>query len=172
MEMMAVAALALIAASTVTVVSSSSSAAADQLLRGGPSTSCDGDGKQGQQILCLPHDYSKFDLPHRNDFNMIDIGNVLSTSLRLCILPEFNDTSGGKEEGNAMALACRPAGGRSNTFIYCMALLCMVHHTGLGKRVGPGLRESRLLTPSGHGGEFTQPRGHSFAQPCTYKFNY
>ena len=29
------------------------------------------------------------------------------------------------------------------------------------------MRESCLLTPSGHGGEFTQPRGHSFAQPCT-----
>ena len=38
--------------------------------------------------------------------------------------------------------------------------------TGLGERVGPRLRESRLPTPSGRGGEFTQPRARSFAQPC------
>ena len=31
-------------------------------------------------------------------------------------------------------------------------------------RVVPRLRESRLLTPSGHG--FTQPRDHSFVQSC------
>ena len=37
----------------------------------GPSTTCDGDSKK---ILCLPPDYSKFDLPYRNDFNIIDIG--------------------------------------------------------------------------------------------------
>ena len=39
-------------------------------------------------------------------------------------------------------------------------------HTGLGKRVVLRLRESRLLTPSGRGREFTHPRDHSFAQPC------
>ena len=39
-------------------------------------------------------------------------------------------------------------------------LLC----TGLGKRVVPRLRESRLLAPSGRGREFTQPRDHSFAE--------
>ena len=41
------------------------------MLRQGPSTLCDGDSKK---ILCLPPDYSKFDLPYRNDFNIIDIG--------------------------------------------------------------------------------------------------
>ena len=40
-------------------------------VRQGPSTTCDGDSKK---ILCLPPDYSKFDLPYRNDFNIIDIG--------------------------------------------------------------------------------------------------
>ena len=32
--------------------------------------------------------------------------------------------------------------------------------------VGPRLRESRLLAPSGSGGEFTQPRAHLLADPC------
>lgn len=72
MEMMVTAAsVALIAASLVSLVSSQSSSAADLLLRQGPSTTCDGDSKK---ILCLPPDYSKFDLPYRNDFNIIDIG--------------------------------------------------------------------------------------------------
>ena len=29
------------------------------------------------------------------------------------------------------------------------------------------MRESCLLAPSGHGGEFTQPRAHLLADPCT-----
>jgi hypothetical protein len=33
--------------------------------------SCE-DGKR--KLLCLPSEYSKFDLPHRNDFNEIEIG--------------------------------------------------------------------------------------------------
>ena len=37
----------------------------------------------------------------------------------------------------------------------------------MGKRVGPRLRESRLLAPSAAVGEFTQPRAHSFAHLCT-----
>ena len=28
--------------------------------------------------------------------------------------------------------------------------------------------ESRVLTPSGHVGEFTEPRAHSFAQLCIF----
>ena len=60
-----------ISTQVVHVSSQSSSAAAELLLRQGPSTTCDGDSKK---ILCLPPDYSKFDLPYRNDFNIIDIG--------------------------------------------------------------------------------------------------
>ena len=41
---------------------------------------------------------------------------------------------------------------------------CPVQCTEVGERVGPRLGESRVLTPSGHVGEFTQPRAHSFAQ--------
>ena len=41
--------------------------------------------------------------------------------------------------------------------------------TEVGERVVPRLRESRLMTPSGHGGEFTQPRDYSFAHPCMYR---
>ena len=33
--------------------------------------SCE-DGKR--KLLCLPSEYSKFDLPHRNDYNEIEIG--------------------------------------------------------------------------------------------------
>ena len=36
--------------------------------------SCE-DGKR--KLLCLPGEYSKFDLPHRNNFNVIDIGKPL-----------------------------------------------------------------------------------------------
>ena len=36
-----------------------------------PVVSCQSEKKK---ILCLPLDYSKFDLPYRNDFNLIDIG--------------------------------------------------------------------------------------------------
>ena len=39
--------------------------------------------------------------------------------------------------------------------------------TVLGESVGPRLRESRLLTPSGRGGELTQPMAFSFIQLCT-----
>ena len=71
--MMLVLLAAIVMTTAVAVVSSqSSSAAAELLLRQGPSTTCDGDSKK---ILCLPSDYSKFDLPYRNDFNIIDIGN-------------------------------------------------------------------------------------------------
>ena len=35
--------------------------------------SCE-DGKR--KLLCLPSEYSKFDLPHRNNFNVIDIGTL------------------------------------------------------------------------------------------------
>ena len=74
-EMMLALLAAIVMATAVAVVSSqSSSAAAELLLRQGPSTTCDGDSKK---ILCLPPDYSKFDLPYRNDFNIIDIGNLL-----------------------------------------------------------------------------------------------
>lgn len=37
--------------------------------------SCE-DGKR--KLLCLPSEYSKFDLPHRNAFNVIDIGKQLN----------------------------------------------------------------------------------------------
>ena len=33
--------------------------------------------------------------------------------------------------------------------------------------MGPSLRDSRLLGPSGRGGEFTQPRAHLLAESCT-----
>ena len=37
---------------------------------------------------------------------------------------------------------------------------------GIGYKVGPRFRESRrLLSPSGRGGEFTQPRAHLLADP-------
>ena len=36
--------------------------------------SCE-DGKR--KLLCLPGEYSKFDLPHRNNFNVIDIGTLV-----------------------------------------------------------------------------------------------
>ena len=39
--------------------------------------------------------------------------------------------------------------------------------SGIGHKVGPRLRESRLLVTSGHGVEFTQPRVHLLADPCT-----
>ena len=39
--------------------------------------SCE-DGKR--KLLCLPQEYSKFDLPHRNDFNEIEIGKYHSPS--------------------------------------------------------------------------------------------
>jgi hypothetical protein len=42
-----------------------------EYIKQGPSTTCDDDKKK---ILCLPVEYSKFDLPYRNDFNLIDIG--------------------------------------------------------------------------------------------------
>ena len=80
--MMADAMLTLIAAaaSMVTLASSQSASTADLLLRmGGPSTTCDGDAKK---ILCLPPNYSKFDLPYMNDFNIIDIGKSTTCLLR------------------------------------------------------------------------------------------
>ena len=39
--------------------------------------------------------------------------------------------------------------------------------TEMGHKVGPRLRESRLLAPSGSGHEFTQPRAHLKAQLCS-----
>ena len=32
-----------------------------------------------RKLLCLPNEYSKFDLPYRNDFNQIDIGKLYIT---------------------------------------------------------------------------------------------
>ena len=40
--------------------------------------SCE-DGKR--KLLCLPQEYSKFDLPHRNDFNEIEIGKYDQPSI-------------------------------------------------------------------------------------------
>ena len=45
-------------------------------------------------------------------------------------------------------------------------------YTGLGERVGPRLRESRLVASSGRGGEFPQPRARYFAQPCIVKCTF
>ena len=45
--------------------------AAAALKEQGPAISCTDEKKK---ILCLPDEYSKFDLPYRNDFNVIDIG--------------------------------------------------------------------------------------------------
>merc|ERR1719210_1892264 len=42
--------------------------------------SCE-DGKR--KLLCLPQEYSKFDLPHRNDFNEIEIGLEISDVLKI-----------------------------------------------------------------------------------------
>ena len=36
-----------------------------------PVVSCE---DEKRKLLCLPPEYSKFDLPFRNDFNFIDIG--------------------------------------------------------------------------------------------------
>lgn len=33
-----------------------------------------------KKILCLPLEYSKFDLPYRNDHNLIDIGKCITVS--------------------------------------------------------------------------------------------
>lgn len=33
-----------------------------------------------KKILCLPLEYSKFDLPYRNDHNLIDIGKCITLS--------------------------------------------------------------------------------------------
>ncbi len=46
-------------------------APAHQALIQNPAVSCQDDKKK---ILCLPLDYSKFDLPFRNEHNVIDIG--------------------------------------------------------------------------------------------------
>ena len=59
------------AAAALMAAGASPQSSADLFLRQGPSTTCDGDSKK---ILCLPPDYSKFGLPYRNDFNIIDIG--------------------------------------------------------------------------------------------------
>jgi hypothetical protein len=42
-----------------------------------PVVSCH-DGKK--KILCLSKDYSKFDLPYRKEYNVIDIGKLKNTS--------------------------------------------------------------------------------------------
>ena len=41
-----------------------------------PVVSCN---DEKRKLLCLPTEYSKFDLPYRNDFNIIDIGKNLIT---------------------------------------------------------------------------------------------
>ena len=38
-----------------------------------PVVSCE---DEKRKLLCLPPEYSKFDLPFRNDFNFIDIGKL------------------------------------------------------------------------------------------------
>lgn len=48
-----------------------SSASSNGNFRQGPAVSCTDSKKK---ILCLPKEYSKFDLPYRDDFNVIDIG--------------------------------------------------------------------------------------------------
>ena len=42
-----------------------------------PVVSCQDEKKK---ILCLPLEYSKFDLPYRNDHNLIDIGKCILVS--------------------------------------------------------------------------------------------
>ena len=42
-----------------------------------PIVSCQDDKRK---LLCLPSEYSKFDLPYRNDFNVIDIGKQANTN--------------------------------------------------------------------------------------------
>jgi hypothetical protein len=43
-----------------------------------PAVSCSDNKKK---LLCLPFDYSKFDLPYRNEYNVIDIGESLPNSM-------------------------------------------------------------------------------------------
>lgn len=43
----------------------------------GPAVSCNDEKKK---LLCLPEEYSKFDLPYRNEFNVIDIGTSVQKS--------------------------------------------------------------------------------------------
>ena len=44
-----------------------------------PVVSCD---DEKRKLLCLPPEYSKFDLPFRNDFNFIDIGDTIRHNMR------------------------------------------------------------------------------------------
>ena len=44
--------------------------------------------------------------------------------------------------------------------------------TGMDLKVGPRLRESHLLAPSGRGGEFTQPRAYLLADPYLEEVKY
>ena len=60
-----------------------------------PVVSCQNEKKK---ILCLPLDYSKFDLPYRNDFNEIDIGKlcIFKTHFyrrKMLLLPKKNPIS-------------------------------------------------------------------------------
>ncbi len=45
----------------------------------GPAVSCS-DAKK--KILCLPREYSKFDLPYRDDHNIIDIGSYIIITVK------------------------------------------------------------------------------------------
>lgn len=70
--------LALAVAAAVAATAEASSSASGSSAPGGTApppastlVSCEEDKKK---ILCLPKDYSKFDLPYRNDFNVIEIG--------------------------------------------------------------------------------------------------
>ena len=38
-----------------------------------------------KKILCLPLEYSKFDLPYRNEHNLIDIGKCNFMRIQLCL---------------------------------------------------------------------------------------
>ena len=50
---------------------------------------------------------------------------------------------------------------------HIQTIKCQSVPTGLGKRVVPMLRKSRLLAPSGSEVRVHATTDHSFAQPCT-----
>ena len=47
-----------------------------------------------------------------------------------------------------------------------LLLTCCCTTMGIGKKVGPRLRDSHILALSGHRGEFRQPRANFLADPC------
>ena len=108
--------------------------------------------QRSHRIKCI-HSRERKMMTHHNHFQDMKLGGCISAAFGFPPPPVLPRSSAVKHDTYCafIGLLTFLFIGQSSFPLRFLILQISFQSTGLGKRVGPGLRESRLLTPSGRG---------------------